>query len=117
MRVVDAQLGHLVEQAAAAAQLGDQQAALVADERRVDVLVGALDLDHAVGVVAGLVGEGAGADVGLLRPGRHVRDLADEVRDLGQARAAARRVTTSWPSLSLRPAMMLHMLALPQRSP
>ena len=50
------------------------------------MLVGGLDLDHAVGVVAGLVREGAGADVGLLRPRREVGDLADEVADLGQVR-------------------------------
>ena len=89
--VADAEVGHLVEQAAAAAELGDEQAPLVADGCRVDVLVGGFDLDDAVRVVTGLVGEGAGADIGLLRPGRHVRDLADEVRDIGQTRELARR--------------------------
>jgi hypothetical protein len=56
---------------------------VVADERRVGVLVEVgVDLEGA-GVQAGLVREGAGADVGLAAVGRHVGDLADGVRDPG----------------------------------
>ena len=49
------------------------------------MLVGAFDLDDAIGVVAGLVSEGAVADVGLLRPRGEVGDFADEVADVGEA--------------------------------
>ena len=53
-----------------------------------------VDLDGA-GVQPGLVGEGRGADVGLPRVGRDVRDLRDRVRDsscLGESGAGEPRI-------------------------
>ena len=74
----------LVGDGAAARQLGDEQVAAVADERRVDVLerrrVGA----DAGGVQARLVGEGVLADVGLVGVGLAVEQLVGEVRDVGE---------------------------------
>src|SRR5207302_1724124 len=72
-----------------AAQLADQDAALVADLRRVDVFVTGGVAGHAVGVHAALVGEGALADERLVRAEVHVRHLVDVARQLRQAADAA----------------------------
>ena len=92
-RVVELEAGALglVGDGALARQLGDEQVAVVADERRVDVLerrrVGA----DAGGVQARLVREGVLSDVGLVRVGLAVEQLVGEVRDRRSAGAAARR--------------------------
>ena len=65
-------------------QLADQDPALVADRRRVDVLVAGGVLADAVDVHPPLVGEGAGADERLAGPEVHVGRLVDVARDLGQ---------------------------------
>ena len=49
-----------------AAELADDQPALVADQGRVDVLVAPLDLGHGRAVDPALVGEGRAADVRLV---------------------------------------------------
>ena len=77
-----ASLGHDV---AASGQLGDEHALDVADQRRVDVRVGAGGLRDRGDVQPRLVREGAGADVRLLRVRRQVRQLRGEVRQLRQA--------------------------------
>ena len=84
--VVDAELVDLDEQVALAGELADEDAAAVADETGVDVLVGALVLHDAGDVVAGLVGEGALADEGGLGVRHEVGELVDVVGDLGEAR-------------------------------
>ena len=69
--------------------LGDEDAHVVADQRRVHVVVEVrADLDRA-GVQARLVGEGRHPDVRLLRVGRLVGDLRDGVRDAHHLRQAA----------------------------
>ena len=78
-----------------AGHLADDEARAVADELRVDVLVGVLGPDDRADVQAGLVGERRGADVRRLRVERPVEHLGDVVADggqplepaLGQARA------------------------------
>ena len=72
-----------------ARQLADQDAALVADQRRVDVLVAGRDLGDGVGVHAALVGEGAGADERLAGAEVHVGHLVDVARHLRQPLQAA----------------------------
>ena len=54
--------------------------------RRLDVLVRLLDARGGGAVDAALVGEGAGADVRLVRVGRDVGDLGHEARQLRQVR-------------------------------
>ena len=76
-----------------AAELGDDEPALVADDRRVDVLVAPLDLGHRRAVDAALVGERRPADVRLVVGGRDVGDLGDaprQRRQVGQVAAAGR---------------------------
>ena len=106
----------LVGDRAAARQLGHEQVAAVADERRVDVLerrrVGA----DAGGVQPGLVREGVLADVRLRGVGLAVEQLVGEVRRLGQQRSCS-SVTTRRPILSWRLAMIVMRFALPVRSP
>ena len=84
-RVIDAELLELHEQVALAGEFADEDAAGVADERRIDVLIGAFILHHAGDVVARLVREGAGADVGRAGLGHEVREFRDVIRNLGQA--------------------------------
>ena len=72
--------------------------ALVADERRVDVLVAARELLHGVDVRAALVRERRRADPRLARVVAQVRDLVHELRKLLQLAAAtspARRSSSS----------------------
>ncbi len=70
----------------AAAELADHEACLVADERRVDVLVGMADPGRRRAVDAALVGEGAGSDVRRVGVGRDVGDLGHVTRELGERR-------------------------------
>jgi hypothetical protein len=66
------------------AELADHQPAHVADRRRVDVLVAALDLRHRRAVDPALVGERRPADVRLVVVGDLVGDLRDGPRELRQ---------------------------------
>ena len=89
-RQVEAELAALQLDGRAARHVGDQQAHVVADADRVHVLVEVgVDLDRGR-VQAGLVGEGAGADVRLARGRRHVGHLGDGVRDPGGVPEQAR---------------------------
>ena len=77
------------------AELRDDEAGLVADESRVDVLVRVPDLGRRRPVHPALVGEGARADVGGVRVGRDVGDAGDVARELGeggQIRGAGHRL-------------------------
>ena len=102
-----------------AAELADDEPALVADARRVDVLVAPLDLGHGRAVDAALVGERRAADVGLVVVGRDVGDLGHAPRRARSGRPGRRRRPARGRAsvLSARLARMLTMLALPQRSP
>ena len=84
-------LARLLRDRAAARQLGDEHVAVVADDRRVDVLEGLRVGAHAGRVQARLVREGVLADVRLRGVGRAVEQLVDEVRRLGQPREALGR--------------------------
>ena len=66
------------------AELGHDEPALVADVRRVDVLVAPLDLGHRRAVDAALVGERRAPDVGLVVERGDVGDLGDAPRQRGQ---------------------------------
>ena len=101
-----------------AAELGDDEPALVADDRRVDVLVAPLDLGHGGAVDAALVGERRPADVRLV-VGWATLAISATLRD-----SAVRSARSPPPAghqdvrvLSARLARMLTMFALPQRSP
>ena len=74
-----------------ARQLADQDPALVADGRGVDVLVARRVLADAVDVHSPLVCECTGADKRLVRPEVHVGRLVDVARELGQMLQLARR--------------------------
>ena len=102
----------------AAAELADHESRLVADQRRVDVLVGVADLGRGRPVDAALVGEGAGPDIRCVGVGRDVGD-AGHVPSRARRAPSGRRApgTVSRPILSPRSAQMVTMLALPQRSP
>ena len=76
---------------APARQLGDQQPAVGAHLRRVDVLERARVAVHARHVHAALVRERVGAHVGLVGIRRHVAQLVDQVRGLGQVLQPLRR--------------------------
>ena len=80
----DPRLLSLLDDRAAARELGDQHVAVVADDRRVDVLEGLRFRAHACSVQAGLVCERVLADVRLRRVGRAVEQLVNEVCRLGQ---------------------------------
>jgi hypothetical protein len=62
---IEAELLGLVEDVGAAREIGDQHPLAVADQLRIDVLVGLGVLAHGGDVHAALVGEGALADEGL----------------------------------------------------
>ena len=81
-----------------AAQLRDQEPPLVADQGRVDVLVGPAGLAQGIDVQPGLVGKRTVADVGHIHHGREVADLEDEPRDLGQGLDLLRRRAPPGPS-------------------
>ena len=72
-----------------AAELADDEPALVADRRRVDVLVAPLDLRDRRAVDAALVGERRPADVRLVVVRVLVGDLRDRPAELRQALEAA----------------------------
>jgi hypothetical protein len=95
---VDAELAALELDRGPAGHLGDQDAHVVADDRRVEVVVelGA-HLDRA-GVQAGLVRERRGADEGLVVVGGDVGQLGDGVADPLQLRQALRRARPAGPS-------------------
>ncbi len=63
--------------------VGDHDVALVADQRGLDVLVGARVLLHRRDVEAALVREGRLPDVGLMPVGRAVQPLVQKARDVG----------------------------------
>ena len=67
-------------------ELGDQQLARVADERRVDVLERRASALTPATCIPPLCAKALLADVGLVGVGREVEQLVDEVRGLGQAR-------------------------------
>ena len=78
---VEAELAALHLDAGATGHVGDEHAHVVADRLGLLVLVERrVDADRAR-VQARLVGERGRSDVGLTRVGRHVRQLADRVRD------------------------------------
>ena len=104
------------QQRAAAGDFRHQHAAAVADQFRVDVLVGDRVLHHRVDVHAALVREGVAADVGRLVVVRHVGDFATERATEVRLRIASAGMH-SWPSFSCRLGMIEQRLALPQRSP
>ena len=83
---LDPDRGGLLDHADPSGELGDQQLALVADQRRSDVLERAGVGAHAGDVHASLMGEGIAPDVGLVGVGRDVEQLVDEVRRLGEPR-------------------------------
>ena len=71
--------------------VGDDDVPAVADQRRVDVLVGARVLLHRRDMQPALMREGALADIGGVAVGRAVEALVEEARDMGQAAPARRR--------------------------
>ena len=81
----EAVLLELVDDVAAAGEVADQDALAVADELRLDVLVGGGILQHGADVDATLVGEGALTDEGLVVAQRKVGQFGDEAADAGQA--------------------------------
>ena len=101
---------------AAPGQLADHHAQLVADQRRVDVLVALGHLGDGRDVDAALVREGAAPDIGRVGVGVEVGDRGDEVRDLAQpgSCSGARHGSRS---LSCRLAISGIRSMLPQRSP
>ena len=82
--VGQAVLLELVDDVAAAGKVADQDALAVADEFRLDVLVGGGVLEDGADVDAALVGEGAFADEGLVVAQRKVGQLGDEAADAGE---------------------------------
>ena len=78
---LDAELARLVRHVAAAGQVGDEHAALVADPLRVHVLVGLGHLHDGAHVHAALVGKGAAADEG---PVVHRHDVGGFVHETRQ---------------------------------
>ena len=82
---VDAEGLRLEDDVAAAGLVADEDGALVADDGRVDVLVGGGELTDGVHVRAALVGEGRGADPRTARIGGEVGDAVDEARQAGEA--------------------------------
>ena len=114
--VGEAVLLELVDDVAAAREIADQDALAVADEFRLDVLVGGRILQHRADVNAALVREGALADEWLVVAQRQIGQIGDEARH-AVSPASRRGRSVSWPSFSSRLAMMLTRLALPQRSP
>ena len=83
--VGEAVLLELVDDVAAAGEVADQDALAVADEFRLDVLVGGGVLEDGADVHAALVGEGALADEGLVVAQRKVGQFGDEAADAGEA--------------------------------
>src|SRR5437870_7823114 len=81
---VEAEAGGLVEEVRAPGQVGDQHALAVADQVRVDVLVGGRVLLHRGHVQPALVREGALPDEGLALVRLQVGELVDQVGDLGE---------------------------------
>ena len=81
---VDPVLPRLPQDVGLAGQLGHEDAAVVADSLRVDVLVRLRVLEDRGHVHAALVREGRVADVGLRRPRRAVGQLRDETGDVAQ---------------------------------
>src|SRR5438552_3300888 len=79
---VEAEAGGLVEEVRAPGQVRDQHALAVADQVRVDVLVGGRVLLHRGHVQPALVREGALPDEGLALVGLQVGELVDQVGDL-----------------------------------
>src|SRR6266403_2048589 len=79
---VEAETGGLVEEVRAPGQVRDQHALAVADQVRVDVLVGGRVLLHRGHVQPALVREGALPDEGLALVGLQVGELVDQVGDL-----------------------------------
>src|SRR5213078_968637 len=79
---VEAEPGGLVEEVRAPGQVRDQHALAVADQVRVDVLVGGRVLLHRGHVEPALVSEGALSDEGLALVGLQVGELVDQVGDL-----------------------------------
>ena len=88
---VEAELLALVEDVGAPRELREHHVTVVADRRRVDMLVGVHAALDAGDVQSGLVREGAVPDVGLARMRRDVRQLVDQHRDLAQRLELARR--------------------------
>src|SRR6266571_1441873 len=79
---VEAEAGGLIEEVRAPGQVGDQHALAVADQVRVDVLVGGRVLLHRGHVQPALVREGALPDEGLALVGLQVGELVDQMGDL-----------------------------------
>src|SRR6266566_133223 len=79
---VEAEAGGLVEEVRAPGQVRDQHALAVADQVRVDVLVGGRVLLHRGHVQPALVREGALPDEGLALVGLQVGELVDQMGDL-----------------------------------
>ena len=106
----------LAQHGAFAGQLADEDALLVADDHRVDVLEGLWGPLHRGHVQAALVREGAAPHVGRVRPDRDVDDVGDEVGRLAQA-LELRCAQHGAPIFSASAGMIETRLALPQRSP
>src|SRR5690606_35231852 len=75
---IEAELLRLHEQAAASCHVGYKHALLVADLRRIDVLVAVADLLRGVRVRAALVGEGRKPDEWRLRVVLEIREVRHE---------------------------------------
>src|SRR5712692_4582362 len=81
---LQSELAGLGEHVAAARQLGDQDARLVADQARVDVLIRVAMAQHSRYVLSTLMGESAIADERLLEGQGEVGDLRDCPRQLAE---------------------------------
>ena len=81
---VDADLAQPRQEVGAPGLVGDDDVAAVADQRRVDVLVGARVLLHRRDMQPALMREGALADIGGVAVGRAVQALVEEARDMGE---------------------------------
>ena len=78
--------------------LADDEPRAVADQLRIDVLVGVLGTDDRADVQAGLVGERRRADVRRLRVERPVEHLGDVVADRSEPLDATVRAGTACPA-------------------
>ena len=113
----EAEFAGLHHDGGAAGHVGDEHARLVADERGVDVFVGAGDLARGVGVDAALVGEGGARRRRAPWVGAEIRQFVHKVREVAQLARGVRRQCSGRPILRARLGRMVVRLALPLRSP
>ena len=115
---LDAELLGLHRHAGPAAEVGHEDARVVADDDRVDVLVGrAPGAAQGRGVQAALVGERRRADVGVGVVRRQVDELGHVAADGGEPVEPALGQAAGSPSFISRFGMQVIRLALPVRSP